>query len=130
MAEIAGDPMPTETALKLVGLAHRLNHFPSQLSGGKQKRVAVARAIVKRPDLLFCDVPTGALDFGTGRLVLAAIQKVNVELGTTTVVITHNSAIAGMADRGPWVGKSLVRGMSDPGRAPRGREPSVREGLT
>ena len=95
--------MPTETALKLVGLAHRLNHFPSQLSGGEQQRVAVARAIVKRPDLLLCDEPTGALDFDTGRLVLAAIQKVNVELGTTTVVITHNSAIAGMADREPWV---------------------------
>jgi putative ABC transport system ATP-binding protein len=99
VAEIAADPMPAETALELVGLAHRLNHFPSQLSGGEQQRVAVARAIVKRPDLLLCDEPTGALDFDTGRLVLAAIQKVNAELGTTTVVITHNSAIAGMADR-------------------------------
>ncbi len=99
VAEIASDPMPTETALELVGLAHRVNHFPSQLSGGEQQRVAVARAIVKRPDLLLCDEPTGALDFDTGRLVLAAIQKVNAELGTTTVVITHNSAISGMADR-------------------------------
>jgi putative ABC transport system ATP-binding protein len=99
VAEIAIDPMPVERAVELVGLSHRLNHFPSQLSGGEQQRVAVARAIVKRPDLLLCDEPTGALDFDTGRLVLSAIQKVNAELGTTTVVITHNSAIAGMADR-------------------------------
>jgi putative ABC transport system ATP-binding protein len=99
VAEIATDPMPVERAVELVGLSHRLNHFPSQLSGGEQQRVAVARAIVKRPDLLLCDEPTGALDFDTGRLVLSAIQKVNAELGTTTVVITHNSAIAGMADR-------------------------------
>jgi putative ABC transport system ATP-binding protein len=99
VAEIAENPMPAETAVELVGLSQRLNHFPSQLSGGEQQRVAVARAIVKRPDLLLCDEPTGALDFDTGRLVLAAIQKVNAELGTTTVVITHNSAIAGMADR-------------------------------
>jgi putative ABC transport system ATP-binding protein len=82
-----------------VGLSHRLDRFPSQLSGGEQQRVAVARAIVKRPDILLCDEPTGALDAETGRLVLAAIARVNAELGTTTVVITHNSAIAGMADR-------------------------------
>ncbi len=99
VAEIAADPMAVEAAIDLIGLSHRLNHFPSQLSGGEQQRVAVARAIVKRPDLLLCDEPTGALDFDTGRLVLAAIQKVNAELGTTTIVITHNSAIAGMADR-------------------------------
>jgi putative ABC transport system ATP-binding protein len=99
VAEIATGPMPVERAVELVGLSHRLNHFPSQLSGGEQQRVAVARAIVKCPDLLLCDEPTGALDFDTGRLVLSAIQKVNAELGTTTVVITHNSAIAGMADR-------------------------------
>jgi putative ABC transport system ATP-binding protein len=85
--------------LELVGLLHRLDHFPSQLSGGEQQRVAVARAIVKRPDILLCDEPTGALDADTGRLVLAAIAKVNAELGTTTVVITHNSAIAAMATR-------------------------------
>jgi putative ABC transport system ATP-binding protein len=99
VAQIASNPMAPEEALDLVGLSHRFNHFPSQLSGGEQQRVAVARAIVKRPDILLCDEPTGALDADTGRLVLAAIAKVNAELGTTTVVITHNSAIAGMATR-------------------------------
>jgi putative ABC transport system ATP-binding protein len=99
VAEIAQNPMPPERALDLVGLSHRLDRFPSQLSGGEQQRVAVARAIVKRPDILLCDEPTGALDAETGRLVLAAIARVNAELGTTTVVITHNSAIAGMANR-------------------------------
>jgi putative ABC transport system ATP-binding protein len=99
VAQIAASPMRPEEALELVGLSHRLDHFPSQLSGGEQQRVAVARAIVKRPDILLCDEPTGALDADTGRLVLAAIAKVNAELGTTTVVITHNSAIAGMATR-------------------------------
>lgn len=99
VAQIASDPMDPREALELVGLSHRARHFPSQLSGGEQQRVAVARAIVKRPDILLCDEPTGALDVDTGRLVLAAIAKVNRELGTTTIVITHNSAIAGMADR-------------------------------
>lgn len=99
VAEISENPMAPERALELVGLSHRLDRFPSQLSGGEQQRVAVARAIVKRPDILLCDEPTGALDAETGRLVLAAIARVNAELGTTTVVITHNSAIAGMADR-------------------------------
>jgi len=99
VAEIATDAMAAEEALALVGLSGRVDHFPSQLSGGEQQRVAVARAIVKRPDILLCDEPTGALDVETGRLVLAAIAKVNAELGTTTVVITHNSAISGMADR-------------------------------
>jgi putative ABC transport system ATP-binding protein len=82
-----------------VGLDHRLDHFPSQLSGGEQQRVAVARAIVKSPDVLLCDEPTGALDYETGKVVLAAIARVNEQLGTTTIVITHNAAIAGMADR-------------------------------
>ena len=99
VAEIADDPMPAEEALSLVGLSHRMDNFPSQLSGGEQQRVAVARAVVKRPDILLCDEPTGALDFDTGRVVLAALQKINAELGTTTVVITHNSAISAMADR-------------------------------
>jgi len=99
VAQIASDPMKPTEALELVGLSHRAGRFPSQLSGGEQQRVAVARAIVKRPDILLCDEPTGALDVDTGRLVLAAIAKVNAELNTTTVVITHNSAIAGMADR-------------------------------
>ena len=76
-----------------------MNHFPAQLSGGEQQRIAVARAIAKRPDMLLCDEPTGALDHVTGRLVLDALKQVNLELGTTTVVITHNAGIAGMADR-------------------------------
>ncbi len=99
VAEIARDPMRPEEALALVGLSHRLDHFPGQLSGGEQQRVAVARAIVKRPDALLCDEPTGALDVETGKLVLSAIARANREMGATTVVITHNAAIAGMADR-------------------------------
>src|SRR5512146_3134938 len=98
-AEIARHPMRPEEALGLVGLQSRLDHFPSQLSGGEQQRVAIARAVVKRPDVLLCDEPTGALDVATGRLVLQALAGVNREVGTTTVVITHNAAIAGMADR-------------------------------
>jgi putative ABC transport system ATP-binding protein len=97
--EIAERPMEPRQALALVGLTERLDHFPSQLSGGEQQRVAVARAIVKSPDVLLCDEPTGALDVDTGKLVLAAIARVNQQLGTTTVIITHNAAIAGMADR-------------------------------
>ncbi|MDF2972763.1 MAG: ATP-binding cassette protein, partial [Microvirga sp.] len=99
VAEIARNPMTPEAALDLVGLSHRLNHFPSQLSGGEQQRVAVARAIVKRPDALLCDEPTGALDVDTGKLVLAAVASANREIRATTIVITHNTAIAGMADR-------------------------------
>ncbi|MBI3132893.1 MAG: ABC transporter ATP-binding protein [Acidobacteria bacterium] len=99
VAEIAERPMAPEEALELVGLAHRLDHFPAQLSGGEQQRTAIARAIVKQPDVLLCDEPTGALDYDTGRLVLEVLTKVNEELGTTLVVITHNVAIAGMADR-------------------------------
>ncbi len=99
ITELAEDPLPPEKALELVGLAERQNHFPSQLSGGEQQRVAVARAIAKRPKVLLCDEPTGALDVNTGVKVLAAIERVNRELGTTTVVITHNAVIAEMADR-------------------------------
>jgi putative ABC transport system ATP-binding protein len=99
VTEIARDPMTPEEALGLVGMTHRLDHFPAQLSGGEQQRVAIARAISKRPDVLLCDEPTGALDIQTGILVLDAIERVNKELGTTTAVITHNAAIAGMADR-------------------------------
>lgn len=99
MAEIASNPMPPREALGLVGLTGRLDHFPSELSGGEQQRVAVARAIVKRPEVLLCDEPTGALDVETGRSVLAAIGRVNRDLATTTIVITHNVAIAGMASR-------------------------------
>ena len=99
VTEIAGDPMAPEDALALVGLKHRLDHFPSQMSGGEQQRVAIARAIAKRPDVLLCDEPTGALDISTGIAVLGALEKVNSELGTTTAVITHNAAISAMADR-------------------------------
>ncbi len=97
--EIADKPLDPREALALVGLEKRLDHFPSQLSGGEQQRVAVARAIVKSPDVLLCDEPTGALDYETGKVVLAAIARVNQQLGTTTIIITHNAAIAGMADR-------------------------------
>ena len=99
ISEVAEKPMDPSEALDLVGLSDRLDHFPSQLSGGEQQRVAVARAIVKAPDVLLCDEPTGSLDYETGKLVLAAIARANATLGTTTVIITHNSAIAGMADR-------------------------------
>jgi putative ABC transport system ATP-binding protein len=99
ITEISENPMPAEEALKLVGLGERLHHFPAQLSGGEQQRVAIARAIAKRPDVLLCDEPTGALDFNTGKLVLDVLEHVNQTLGTTTAVITHNSAIAAMADR-------------------------------
>jgi putative ABC transport system ATP-binding protein len=99
VTEIAPDPMPPEEALALVGLADRLDHFPAQLSGGEQQRVAVARAVAKRPAVLLCDEPTGALDSKTGIVVLEALERINRELGTTTVVITHNAGIADMADR-------------------------------
>jgi putative ABC transport system ATP-binding protein len=98
VTEIVEHPMTPEEALGLVGLDHRLDHFPSQLSGGEQQRVAIARAIAKRPAALLCDEPTGALDIATGIVVLEALARVNAELGTTTVVITHNAAIAAMAD--------------------------------
>jgi putative ABC transport system ATP-binding protein len=99
VTELVEHPMTAEEALAMVGLDHRLDHFPSQLSGGEQQRVAIARAIAKRPDVLLCDEPTGALDITTGIVVLEALQRVNQSLGTATVVITHNAAIAGMADR-------------------------------
>ena len=99
VTEIASNPMPPEQALRLVGLGERLNHFPAQLSGGEQQRVAIARAIAKRPDILLCDEPTGALDSQTGILVLEAIERIHAELGTTTILITHNAIIAEMTDR-------------------------------
>ncbi|HVC19238.1 MAG TPA: ABC transporter ATP-binding protein [Vicinamibacterales bacterium] len=99
VTEIASDPMDASEALRLVGLGDRLEHFPAQLSGGEQQRVAIARAIAKRPEVLLCDEPTGALDITTGSTVLKAIATVNDELKTTVVVITHNAAIAEMADR-------------------------------
>ncbi|MBN1279278.1 MAG: ABC transporter ATP-binding protein [Chlorobium sp.] len=108
VTDIAEDPMQAEEALRLVGLGNRLHHFPAQLSGGEQQRVAIARAVAKRPELLLCDEPTGALDFQTGKLVLEVIEKVNRELGTTTLVITHNASIAGMADRVVRLGSGTV----------------------
>ena len=99
VTDIVDKPMAPEEALRLVNLGERLDHFPSQLSGGEQQRVAIARAVAKRPDVLLCDEPTGALDIATGILVLDAIEQVNRELGTTTAVITHNAAVSAMADR-------------------------------
>ena len=99
ITEIAPEPMKPEEALAMVGLSHRMDHFPSQLSGGEQQRVAIARAIAKKPEVLLCDEPTGALDVTTGITVLEAVERINRELGTLTVVITHNAAMAEMADR-------------------------------
>ena len=99
VTEIAQNPLDPKDALSLVGLEARADHFPSQLSGGEQQRVAIARAVAKQPDILLCDEPTGALDSATGIGVLEAIEEVNLGLGTTAVVITHNAGIAAMADR-------------------------------
>jgi putative ABC transport system ATP-binding protein len=99
VTDIVRQPMTAAEALTMVGLEHRLDHFPAQLSGGEQQRVAIARAIAKRPAVLLCDEPTGALDITTGIVVLDALARVNRELGTATVVITHNAAISAMADR-------------------------------
>lgn len=98
VTDIATDPMPPEEALEMVGLSDRMNHFPSQLSGGEQQRVAIARAIAKRPSILLCDEPTGALDAETGKLVLKVLDRVNTETETTTAIITHNAAIGALGD--------------------------------
>ena len=116
VTDIAARPMAPEEALEWVGLGERLDHFPSQLSGGEQQRVAIARAIVKRPDVLLCDEPTGALDYETGKLVLEVIARINTELGTTAMVITHNAAIAGMADRVLKLGNGRIVGETRPER--------------
>jgi putative ABC transport system ATP-binding protein len=99
VTDIADDPLEPAEALALVGLGDRLDHFPSQLSGGEQQRVAIARAVAKQPEVLLCDEPTGALDYQTGVRVLEVIERVNRELGTTTALITHNAPIAALADR-------------------------------
>jgi putative ABC transport system ATP-binding protein len=117
VTEVATAPMSPAEALTMVGLGARLDSFPSQLSGGEQQRVAIARAIAKRPDLLLCDEPTGALDISTGIVVLEAIVAANRDLGTSTIVITHNAAIASLADR--------VLSMAD-GRIADERRPSTK----
>ena len=108
VTEIADDPMPAGEALARVGLDKRMEHFPSQLSGGEQQRVAIARAIAKRPDVLLCDEPTGALDAATGVQVLDALETVNRGLGTTTLVITHNADIARLAHRVLYLGDGRI----------------------
>jgi putative ABC transport system ATP-binding protein len=99
VTEIADEPMRPDEALGLVGLESRMHHFPAELSGGEQQRVAIARAIAKRPDVLLCDEPTGALDSKTGIRVIEALLGVNAQLGTTTLIITHNASIQDVADR-------------------------------
>jgi putative ABC transport system ATP-binding protein len=109
VTEIAPNPIAPETALELVGLGERLDHFPAQLSGGEQQRVAIARAVAKQPDVLMCDEPTGALDAATGRVVLEVLERVNRDLGTTTAIITHNAPIAAMADRVVTLADGLIK---------------------
>lgn len=121
VTEIARDPIAPAEALTMVGLGSRINHFPAQLSGGEQQRVAVARAIAKRPDLLLCDEPTGALDSQTGVRVLEALDQVNTELGSTTLIITHNVGIAEMADRVIRFSDGAIAGIDHIGRR---RKPS------
>ena len=116
VTDIARDPMPVDDAVAQVGLAERADHFPAQLSGGEQQRVAIARAIVKRPEVLLCDEPTGALDYQTGKLVLEVIARVNQQLGTTAIVITHNAAIANMADRVIRLGDGTIQRIEQPER--------------
>ena len=119
VTEIAREPMTPEAALELVGLADRLDHFPAQLSGGEQQRVAIARAIAKQPAVLLCDEPTGALDSETGVVVLDALDRVNRELGTTTAIITHNVAQAGMAERIVHLSNGRITGIErNPHRTP------------
>jgi putative ABC transport system ATP-binding protein len=111
VTEISRNPMKPHEALELVGLGPRMDHFPSQLSGGEQQRVAIARAVAKRPEVLLCDEPTGALDVHTGIVVLEVIEKVNRELGTTAAVITHNAVIADMADRVVSISDGRIAGV-------------------
>ncbi len=108
VTEIAKEPMGPADALNMVGLGDRLNHFPAQLSGGEQQRVAIARAVAKNPEVLLCDEPTGALDYSTGIVVLEVLERINRELGTATVLITHNADIAAMADRVIHLSNGLI----------------------
>jgi len=111
VTDIASKPMRPEEALDMVGLTDRMDHFPAQLSGGQQQRVAIARAIAKNPEVLLCDEPTGALDSSTGIVVLEALERINRELGTATAVITHNAAIADMADRVIRMADGVIAGV-------------------
>jgi putative ABC transport system ATP-binding protein len=121
VTEISDAPMDPGEALRMVNLGDRQDHFPAQLSGGEQQRVAIARAIAKRPSVLLCDEPTGALDISTGIVVLEALARVNTEMGTTTVVITHNAAIAEMADRVIRLADGRIKAVED--RTARKRSP-------
>jgi len=98
-AQLVKNPLSIDECLQEVGLKDRMDHFPSQMSGGEQQRVSIARAVVKNPDLLLCDEPTGALDFETGKLILGLLRKINQEKGCTVILITHNTAIGDMGDR-------------------------------
>ncbi|MEZ6045655.1 MAG: ABC transporter ATP-binding protein [Planctomycetaceae bacterium] len=112
-SELSSEGMDPREALRLVGLEHRLEHFPSQMSGGEQQRVAIARAIAKNPMLLLCDEPTGALDLSTGRSILSVLHKLNQELNKTVILITHNSAIAEMATKCVHIGSGTIATMEE-----------------
>lgn len=99
VAELVDDPLQPKEVLARVGLGERMSHFPAQLSGGEQQRISIARAIIKKPALLLCDEPTGALDYNTGKNILALLKEINRSLGSTVVIVTHNTAIGNMADR-------------------------------
>lgn len=119
VTEVADAPMLAEEALALVGLSERMTHFPAQLSGGEQQRVAISRAIAKRPTVLLCDEPTGALDVATGIRVLESILQINEQLGTTTLLITHNADIARLGDRVVRFADGLIRSIDrNPQRVP------------
>ena len=110
--QICRDPLSARSVLKDVGLGDRMKNFPAQLSGGEQQRVSIARALAKNPKLLLCDEPTGALDYNTGKAILKLLQDMCRERGMTVIVITHNSAIAPMADRVIKIKNGKVSGMT------------------
>ena len=111
-SQIVKDPLPAADVLHDVGLGERMANFPAQLSGGEQQRVAIARALAKRPQLLLCDEPTGALDYNTGKQILALLQKQSRENGMTVIIITHNSALTAMADRVIHIKNGTVQSMA------------------